>query len=230
MLRARAPKVPEALVPPPRLTTWPQRAAIGSAMLGGTWLLLKHPALQKADVRMGDAVRRFSVPVLDEAVTATTDLGSIYAVAGVASVLALTGRKRAAADVVGVGLAAWNVAQWSKTRVKRARPYESEGVRRLIRKPTGSSFPSGHAAVGAAVYTVLADATRTTPGRRLLQFVAAYVSLSRVYVGVHYPTDVIGGAGMGLALSAVWRGPVAAANARVLGRVVRLMRRRRRRG
>jgi hypothetical protein len=33
-----------------------------------------------------------------------------------------------------------------------------------------------------------------------------------VYCGVHYPTDVVGGAGLGLALGSLWRGPVAAAN------------------
>lgn len=193
-------------------------------MLFGTWLALKHPLSQKLDVRIGDAVRRFSLPVLDQAVTATTDLGSIYAITGVAASLAALGRSRAAADVIGVGMTAWNLAQYNKTRVRRARPYEAEGVRRLIRKPTGSSFPSGHAAVGAAVFTVLADGAPTTRGRRLLQAIAVYTSLTRVYVGVHYPTDVIGGAGMGLALSALWRGPISTANARLLARVWRLRR------
>jgi membrane-associated phospholipid phosphatase len=212
-------EVPAALVPPPRLTTWPLRAAAGAGLLGGTWWALKHPAAQRLDVRVGDAVRRFGTPVLDRAVTATTDLGSLYAVLGVATSLAALGRRRAAADVVGTGMAAWNLSQWNKTRVRRARPYEADGVRRLIRKPTGSSFPSGHAAVGMAVFTVLADRSGTTLGRRILQAIAAYVGFSRVYVGVHYPTDVLGGAGMGLAISALWRGPIATANAVALRRL-----------
>ena len=221
------PEIPLALVPAPRLTTWPLRAAAGAGLLAGTWWALKQPAAQRVDVRVGDAIRRFGTPQLDRAVTATTDLGSIYAVLGVAATLNALGRPRAAADVLGTGMAAWNLSQWNKTRVRRARPYEADAVRRLIRKPTGSSFPSGHAAVGMAVFTVLADRSTTTLGRRVLQLVAAYVGFSRVYVGVHYPTDVLGGAGMGLAVSALWRGPVASANAVLLGRLWGLWRRRR---
>lgn len=196
---------------------WPLHAAAGAAVLGGTWFALRYPVVQRGDVRVGDTIRTFGTPVLDAAVTHTTDLGSVYSVAGVATVLAATGRRRLAADVLGVGLVAWNVAQLSKTRVRRQRPFEADGVRRLIRKPTGSSFPSGHAAVGVAMFTMLADRSRGGRSRRLLQSLGAYVAFSRIYVGVHYPTDVVGGAGMGLALGALWRGPMAQVNARVIG-------------
>lgn len=198
---------------------WPLHVAAGAAVLGGTWAALRYPLVQRGDVRVGDTVRRFGTPAMDAAVTYTTDLGSVYSVVGIATTLAVTGRRRTAADVLGVGLVAWNVAQWSKTRVRRQRPYEQDGVRRLIRKPTGSSFPSGHAAVGVAMFTMLADRSRGGVSRRLLQGIGAYVALSRVYVGVHYPTDVLGGAGMGLAIGALWRGPLARTNARVVGRV-----------
>ena len=195
---------------------WPLRAAVGSGVVGGTWYALRYPVVQRGDVRVGDAVRRFGTPALDAAVTYTTDLGSVYSVLGVATTLAVTGRPRHAADVLGVGMAAWNIAQLSKTRVRRQRPYEQDGVRRLIRKPTGSSFPSGHSAVGVAMFTMLADRSRGGVSRRLLQALGAYVAFSRVYVGVHYPTDVLGGAGMGLAIGALWRGPVARANRRAV--------------
>jgi undecaprenyl-diphosphatase len=197
---------------------WPLRAAAGTALLGGTWYALRYPIVQRGDVRVGDSVRQFGSPVLDTAVTHTTDLGSVYSVVGVSTMLAVTGRRRLAADVLGIGLLAWNAAQLSKTRVRRQRPYEADGVRRLIRKPTGSSFPSGHAAVGVAMFTMLADRSRGGGARRALQSIGAYVALSRIYVGVHYPTDVIGGAGMGLVAGALWRGPIATVNARVIGR------------
>ena len=205
---------------------WPLHAAVGGSILAGTWLALRHPAVQRGDVRVGDAVRKFGTPALDTLVTHTTDLGSVYSVIGVATALAVSGRRRSAADVLGVGMAAWNIAQWSKTRVRRQRPYESEGVRRLVRKPTGSSFPSGHSAVGVAMFTMLADRSRGGAPRRLLQAMGAYVALSRVYVGVHYPTDVLGGAGMGMAIGALWRGPLAKYNAKAVGRFYREVRRR----
>ncbi|HVM20140.1 MAG TPA: phosphatase PAP2 family protein [Egibacteraceae bacterium] len=204
---------------------WPLHLGAGLGVLGATWYALRYPAVQRGDVRAGDAVRRFGTRSLDAAVTHTTDLGSVYSVIGVASVMAATGRHRTAADVLGVGLTAWNVAQLSKTRVRRQRPFEADGVRRLIRKPTGSSFPSGHAAVGVAMFTMLADRAITLPARRVLQAIGAYVALSRIYVGVHYPTDVIGGAGMGVAIGAVWRGPLASVNARIVNWLYRQARR-----
>ncbi|MBA2529944.1 MAG: phosphatase PAP2 family protein, partial [Euzebyales bacterium] len=194
-----------ATQPSARRLHWGARATAGGALLAGTWFALKRPEVQRADVRAGDALRNLSASGVDAAVTYTTDLGSLYSVLGIAATLAATGRAPAAVDTLGVGAAAWNVAQWSKTRVRRARPYDADGVRRLIRKPTGSSFPSGHAAVGAAVFTMLGDQARGTAARRCLQAIGAYVGLSRVYVGVHYPTDVLGGAGLGLAIAALWR-------------------------
>ncbi len=190
--------------------SWPLKAVAGAALLGGTWKALSRPAVQRADVRVGDVIRRTGTPLLDRAVTDTTDLGSVYAVVGISAVLAAAGRRRTALDVLGLGLATWGVAQGSKTRVRRQRPYEADGVRRLIRPPTGSSFPSGHAAVGAAVLSHLAERSSRRPARALFALLAAHVPISRVYVGVHYPTDVIGGAGLGLLLSALWRGPIAA--------------------
>ncbi|HUH07423.1 MAG TPA: phosphatase PAP2 family protein [Egibacteraceae bacterium] len=184
---------------------------LGAGLLAGSWLALKRPEVQRADVRVGDAVRRLGSPEVDRAVAWTTDLGSIYAVVGAAAALAAAGRRERAADVLGVGILAWNLSQQSKTRVRRQRPYEADGVRRLIRPPAGSSFPSGHAAVGAAVMTVLADQSRGPTGRALFRSMAAYVAFTRVYVGVHYPTDVVGGAGLGVLLGSLWRGSAAAA-------------------
>lgn len=161
--------------------------------------------LQRADVRLGDAIRRAGSAPIDRTVTVTTDLGSLWAVLGMGGALAAGGRRAAAGDVLAAGAVAWMVSQGAKTRVRRERPYEAHGTRRLIRPPTGSSFPSGHAAVGAAAMTAVADRVPGRAGRAVLYGIAAYVPVSRVYVGVHYPTDVAGGAGMGLALSALWR-------------------------
>jgi membrane-associated phospholipid phosphatase len=88
--------------------------------------------------------------------------------------------------------------------VKRARPYEADGVIRLIRPPTGSSFPSGHAAVAAAIMSVIAaDSTLTL--RVVTSGLTTFVAASRVYVGVHYPSDVVGGVGIGLLMASGWR-------------------------
>lgn len=195
---------------------WPVAAGLGGGLLAASWFAVRQPVMQRADVRVGDTVRRACVPVLDQVVTTTTDLGSMYAVTGIAATLAATGRRQLATDVLAAGTLAWLVAQGSKTGVRRERPYEADGVHRLIRPPTGSSFPSGHAAVGMAVLTVIGDRSPIRAAAPCLRAVGAYVALSRVYLGVHYPTDVIGGAGLGLALGALWRGPLAAVCRRVV--------------
>jgi undecaprenyl-diphosphatase len=66
----------------------------------------------------------------------------------------------------------------------------------LIGVPRDSSFPSGHAATSFACATVLtAYEPRLAP---LWIVLASAVAFSRVYVGVHYPLDVIGGAALGV--------------------------------
>jgi undecaprenyl-diphosphatase len=66
----------------------------------------------------------------------------------------------------------------------------------LVRVPTDYSFPSGHTATSFAAALILA---RAVPSRAPLFFVlAAAIGFSRIYVGVHYPLDVLGGAALGL--------------------------------
>ena len=66
----------------------------------------------------------------------------------------------------------------------------------IVRLPTDHSFPSGHTATSFAAALVLA---RAVPQRAWLFYVlAAAIGFSRIYVGVHYPLDVLGGALLGL--------------------------------
>jgi undecaprenyl-diphosphatase len=72
--------------------------------------------------------------------------------------------------------------------------------RALLHVPNTGSFPSGHAATSFACATVLSVfAPRLAPGFLVL---AAAIGFSRVYVGVHYPLDVVGGAVVGVAIAA----------------------------
>jgi undecaprenyl-diphosphatase len=119
---------------------------------------------------------------------------------------------RQAAVLVRV-LAADLFADMSAYVLKAIIPVERPSLRYpeprpLVHTPHDHSFPSGHAATSFACAAVLAAAV---PRFRWLFYVlAAAIALSRVYVGVHYPLDVVAGAALGLLVAtALLRGEAA---------------------
>ncbi|MFI5804969.1 bifunctional phosphatase PAP2/diacylglycerol kinase family protein [Streptomyces sp. NPDC051561] len=126
---------------------------------------------------------------------------------GAAATLAVAGgpaaRRAARRGVGSLALASLATNAVAKYAVRRSRP-ASGGVP-LIRRPSKApwtpSFPSGHSASAAAFVTGVAlEAPRYGA---LLAPVAAAVAFSRVYVGVHYPGDVLAGCALGVAAAAV---------------------------
>lgn len=73
----------------------------------------------------------------------------------------------------------------------------------LVHVPGNPSFPSGHAATSFACAATLAWLTPLSP--IALYALATLIAFSRVYVGVHYPLDVIGGAALGLGVATALR-------------------------
>jgi membrane-associated phospholipid phosphatase/diacylglycerol kinase family enzyme len=114
------------------------------------------------------------------------------------------GRRGQRAAVRGLGSIAVTsllVNQGIKRLVRRPRPslHGVPVVRRVPVAPLTTSFPSGHAAsAGAFAAGVAAE---LPPAGVPLGVLAAAVGGSRVYVGVHYPLDVIVGAGIGAAIA-----------------------------
>jgi undecaprenyl-diphosphatase len=83
----------------------------------------------------------------------------------------------------------------------RDRPYEARADVRLIdQRPTTGSFPSGHT---AAAFAGALAAGRVFPAAQVVWWLlAAAIGISRVYVGTHWPSDVLAGALVGVA--AAW--------------------------
>ena len=121
----------------------------------------------------------------------------------VAGFLALDRRYAAMGFVVGAVVSGLAVSFALKSAFDRPRP---ELVPHLMRAYF-SSFPSGHSMMSAVVYGTLGSLLSSLVTRRRLKFyflsvaalAAGLVGASRVYLGVHYPTDVLAGWSAGLA-------------------------------
>lgn len=96
----------------------------------------------------------------------------------------------------------WTIAEGSKYLFERARPHmRDSGIAPLIKTPSSSSFPSGHSATAAAgAITLSAVYPPLTP---VFVLCGLLVCLSRIYLGVHYPLDVLAGALIGTLVSVV---------------------------
>ena len=100
-------------------------------------------------------------------------------------------------EVAAAGLSADLISLALRQLIGRDRPFVLyPEPRPLVHPPSSGSFPSGHASAAFACATVIAWAS---PRLAVPVYVlAALVAWSRVYVGVHYPLDVLGGAVLGV--------------------------------
>lgn len=216
-----APLAPEARSS--RRIPWPIVVAASMAVVLAALLWLGHE-LNEGDGAAFDRAVMLAMRVpghpdiprgpawLPSAVRDVTALGSstilAFVVAIAVAFLALRRRMRSALLVLGATLLGSMTVTLIKALVGRSRP---ELIDRLMAEAS-SSFPSGHAANSAIVYLTLATllfpviqerAVRAFVLATALLLVGA-IGLSRVYLGVHWPSDVIAGWAFGGAWAMLW--------------------------
>src|SRR3954451_21604902 len=108
-----------------------------------------------------------------------------------------TDRRRAAVAATAAAGLALLIAQPIANAIDRARPFVDHPAQAhlLVARSTDPSFPSDHAAGAFAIAEAIWLYDRTA-GAVFLALVVL-VSVARVYVGIHYPSDVLGGALLG---------------------------------
>jgi membrane-associated phospholipid phosphatase len=153
------------------------------------------------DMMVFDVVHKIDNPAMHSLMETITQLGSHVVIGTAAGVTALAmlrdGRRGDAWTVVISTGGAMAINTILKNIFQRQRPQE---VARRITLPTSHSFPSGHSLLSAATYPIVAHhlVQRQSVGTQavvhaITAFTILTVGFSRVYFGVHFPSDVLGG-------------------------------------
>lgn len=138
-----------------------------------------------------------------KAITFLGDVGWFWIALGIALLIPKKTRKMGLMALLSLALGALITNVALKPLIARIRPFDLENALTvLVRRPRDYSFPSGHTCASFAcafIYYRMAPKKYGVPAVIL----AALIGLSRLYVGVHYPTDVLGGLLIGAISSAI---------------------------
>jgi undecaprenyl-diphosphatase len=184
---------------------WGAGLFVGACAIGSA--AVNHPEFAEADQDLFDAINAGHGPDADRALVTITELGSLYAAGAGAASLFVVGRRRTAIRAIAATCGTWLLLQGMKKIADRPRPLDADpdGTRQLVARPNGMSWPSSHPAVLTTFTRVAAqDLELGAASRAALSALDATVATSRVYLGVHYPSDVVSGLLIGRAVARLW--------------------------
>lgn len=152
------------------------------------------------EIAILDFIQKLSNPILDSIMVFVSSLGN-YGIIWIATSIILLfpkkTRKYGIMALVALALMQLTGNMIIKNLVERDRPYtQLEGFELLIAQPHDSSFPSGHTASAFACATVFLTGKKRWGMIALL--LAILIAFSRLYLYVHYPSDILGGMVLGI--------------------------------
>ncbi len=138
---------------------------------------------------------------LDRVMFGFTQIGSIIATLVIALVLFLTSDPQLAYELILGTLSLWAVVEMVKFVVHRSRPFVRLTQARVVGyRARGRSFPSGHTSQSFFIATLVVQNFHASAWLAILLYsMALLVGVTRMYVGAHYPRDVLAGAILGTA-------------------------------
>mgnify|MGYP004468750575 FL=1 len=153
------------------------------------------------ELRFLDFLQTIHTPLLDKILAFITSLGNAGIIWIVLAVVLLILPKTRKAGIIVAAALLMDLILCNlilKNLVARVRPYDvNTAIAILIKKPLDFSFPSGHTAASFAAMTALFLAKMKKAWIAAL-VLAVLIAFSRLYFYVHYPTDVLGGAIVGI--------------------------------
>ena len=153
------------------------------------------------ELRFLDFLQTIHTPLLDKILAFITSLGNVGIIWIVLAVVLLILPKTRKAGIIVAAALLMDLILCNlilKNLVARVRPYDvNTAIAILIKKPLDFSFPSGHTAASFAAMTALVLAKMKKAWIAAL-VLAVLIAFSRLYFYVHYPTDVLGGAVVGI--------------------------------
>lgn len=153
------------------------------------------------ELRFLDFLQTIHTPLLDKILAFITSLGNAGIIWIVLAIVLLILPKTRKTGIIVAAALLMDLILCNlilKNLVARVRPYDvNTAIAILIKKPLDFSFPSGHTAASFAAMTALFLAKMKKAWSAAL-VLAVLIAFSRLYFYVHYPTDVLGGAVVGI--------------------------------